>query len=83
MNPDMSEALSMDAAAPAPMEGDMFASDPAAEPAADALALGEADETELDSIFAADAADLFPEFDDTQLSKLQKLIDSRLGAATA
>lgn len=79
MNPDMSEALSMDAAAPAPMEGDMFASDPTA----DALALGEADETELDSIFAADAADLFPEFDDTQLSKLQKLIDSRLGAAAA
>lgn len=79
---DMSDALSMETAAPEPApEGDMFSADPLAAP--DALALGEADETELDPLFAADGQDLFPDFDDEQLAKLQKLIDSRLGAATA
>lgn len=77
--PDMADALSMDAAAPE--GGDMFSGAEAAPD--DALALGEADETELDPMFAADCNDLFPEWEDEQCTKLQKLIDSRLGAATA
>lgn len=82
--PDMSNALSMDAAAPAPdaAGGDMFGGPPAGG-ADDAMPeLGAADETELDPMFAADAQDLFPDFDDKQLTSLQKLIDSRLHAAT-
>jgi len=61
---------------------DMFAmeEEAAAEeaPMADALALGEGDETELDQMFAADAQAVFPDFDDDQLLTLQKLIDSRI-----
>jgi len=75
----MSDALSMDVAAPeAAPEGDLFGAAPEGMPE-----LGEADETELDPMFAADGQELFPDFDDEQLTKLQKLIDSRLGAATA
>lgn len=80
----MSDALSMDAAGgpdpTAPAEGDLFGGEPAAP---DALALGAADETELDPMFAGDASELFPDFDDDQLISLQKLIDSRMHAATA
>lgn len=77
--PDMSDALSMDVAAPepAPAEGDLFGA-----PAEGMPELGEADETELDPMFAADGQDLFPDFDDEQLTKLQKLIDSRMHAGT-
>jgi hypothetical protein len=49
-------------------------------PEGDGLGLGAADETELDPIFAADAGDVFPDLDDTQLLALQKLIDSRIAA---
>jgi hypothetical protein len=83
--PDMSDALSMDVASePAPGGDDLFgAGAPEAAEGEPALALGEADETELDPMFAADAQDVFPDLDDAALTKLQKLIDSRLGAATA
>lgn len=83
--PDMSDALSMDVASepPAPAGGDDMFAGPPEGGAGDALALGEADETELDPMFAADAQDVFPDLDDAALTKLQKLIDSRLGAATA
>lgn len=83
--PDMSDALSMDVAAePPPAGDDMFASAPSeAGEGEPALALGEADETEPDPLFQADAAELFPDFDDEQLTKLQKLIDSRLHATGA
>lgn len=76
--PDMSDALSMEATEPAaPVEGDLFGAAPEGMPE-----LGEADETELDPLFAADGQDLFPDFDDEQLTKLQKLIDSRMHAGT-
>lgn len=82
--PDMSDALSLETAAPAPAGDDLFSAGPAeAAEGEDALALGEADETELDPMFAADASELFPDLDDDQLAKLQKLIDSRLNAAPA
>jgi hypothetical protein len=79
--PDMADALSMDtAAAPPPPGGDdLFG---AAEPVDDA-GMGEFGDgdapAETDPMFAADAGDLFPDFDDEQLGKLQRLIDSRLG----
>jgi len=44
------------------------------------MELGAGDETELDEMFAADAQALFPDFDDAQLSSLQKLIDARIDA---
>jgi len=80
--PDMSDAMSMETAAPDPMaaEGGMFDNETAEGGLPE---FGEADETELDPLFAADGQELFPDFDDDQLAKLQKLIDSRLGAATA
>jgi hypothetical protein len=79
----MADALSMDVAAPE-AGGGLFDGPAEETPAGeDALALGEADETELDPMFAADASELFPDLDDEQLTKLQKLIDSRMGAATA
>lgn len=43
---------------------------------------GEADETELDPMFAADAQELFPDWSDEDFIKFQKLIDSRLNAST-
>jgi hypothetical protein len=71
MNPDMSGALMGDELTD-PAEG-------LDEPApADGLAFGEGDETELDPLFAADAQAVFPDFDDDQLTQLQKLIDSRI-----
>lgn len=68
-------------------EDDMFAAEEMADPEpgmfdepapADSIALGAADEAELDDLFAADAQALFPDFDDAQLTSLQKLIDSRI-----
>lgn len=79
--PDMADALSMETAAPPAPEGDLFGADPLGADEG-ALELGAGDETELDPMFASDASDLFPDLDDEQLTKLQKLIDSRLGAAT-
>ncbi len=74
----------MDVAKESPAGGDdMFAAPSEASEGEPPLALGEADETELDPMFAADAQDIFPDLDDEALTKLQKLIDSRLGAATA
>ena len=84
-SPDMSDALSMDTASTAPADGGGLFDSPGEETPAgeDALSLGVADETELDPMFAADAQDLFPDWSDEDFTKLQKLIDSRLGAATA
>lgn len=81
--PDLADALSMDVASEpsAPAGGDDMFAGPPAGGAGDALALGEADETELDPMFAADAQDVFPDLDDAALTKLQKLIDSRLHAS--
>jgi hypothetical protein len=42
------------------------------------LELGAGDEAELDELFAADASAVFPDFDDSQLLSLQKLIDARI-----
>ncbi len=67
-------------------EGDLFASE--TQPADSEQAeggmpeFGEADETELDPLFAADAAEIFPDWSDDDYAKLQKLIDSRMGAAS-
>lgn len=57
-------------------DGDMFGD---AEPVeeGDGMAFGEGDESELDPIFASDAAGVFPDMDDDQLLALQKIIDAR------
>ncbi len=79
-NPDMSGALmgeemSGDMGLGAPEEPGMFDEAEGA-----GLELGAGDETELDEMFAADAQALFPDFDDDQLTNLQRLIDARIDA---
>ncbi len=44
------------------------------------LELGAGAEADLDEAFAADAQALFPDFDDSQLANLQRLIDARIDA---
>ncbi len=76
MNPDMSGALM----------GEEMSGELAPEPGmfdeaeGGGLELGAGGEGELDELFAADAQALFPDFDDSQLSSLQRLIDARIDA---
>jgi hypothetical protein len=70
----MAEEVSGDLGLGAEGEPSMFGDD------AGGMELGAGDETELDEMFAADAQALFPDFDDAQLSSLQKLIDARIDA---
>lgn len=75
MNPDMSDAL-MGMEDPAGDAPSMFDEGEAGGDVG--IELGAGDETELDELFAADAQALFPDFDDDQLTSLQKLIDARI-----
>lgn len=86
MNPDMSNALAGEEMAGdlSPTEGgpdDMFGGEDPTMSEGDGLELGAGDEAELDQMFAADAQEVFPDFNDDQLLALQKLIDSRAGRA--
>lgn len=79
-DPALADALMGEEMDPA-TDGGMFGDMPAPEGGeGDGLELGAADETELDPVFAADAASLFPDWSDEDYLKLQTLIDSRLGA---
>jgi hypothetical protein len=46
----------------------------------DGLELGAGAVEDLDEAFAAEAQALFPDFDDSQLANLQRLIDARIDA---
>lgn len=77
MSPDMSGALMGEEVGG---DLDLGGEEPGMFDDAGGMELGAGEADELDELFAADAQALFPDFDDSQLANLQRLIDARIDA---